>query len=145
MSWIWSIPRKTVEQVLIQRVVLYSWEDVHLQPFLKSCEPPHVPQRKSLFRKSTRSHFVVVYKGLPWWRSATKSTCNAGGLVWSLGQEESWRRAWQPTSVFFPIKFHGQRSLVGYSPWGSQKVGRDSTHADTQIKQLVWYSHHYCY
>ena len=23
----------------------------------------------------------------------------------------------QPTSVFLPGKFHGQRSLVGYSPW----------------------------
>ena len=29
-----------------------------------------------------------------------------------------WRRKWQPTSVFLPGKFrHGQRSLVGYSPW----------------------------
>ena len=25
---------------------------------------------------------------------------------------------WQPTPVFFPGKFHGQRSLVGNSPWG---------------------------
>ena len=29
-----------------------------------------------------------------------------------------WRRKWQPTPVFLPGKFHGQRSLVGYSPWG---------------------------
>ena len=29
-----------------------------------------------------------------------------------------WRRKWQPTPVFLPEKFHGQRSLVGYSPWG---------------------------
>ena len=28
-----------------------------------------------------------------------------------------WRRRWQPTSVFLPGKSHGQRSLVGYSPW----------------------------
>ena len=28
-----------------------------------------------------------------------------------------WRRAWQPTPVFLPGKFHGQRSLAGYSPW----------------------------
>jgi len=28
-----------------------------------------------------------------------------------------WRRKWQPTSVFLPGKSHGQRSLVGYSPW----------------------------
>ena len=25
-------------------------------------------------------------------------------------------RKWQPTPIFLPRKFHGQRSLVGYSP-----------------------------
>ena len=29
-----------------------------------------------------------------------------------------WRRAWQPTPVFLPGESHGQRSLVGYNPWG---------------------------
>ena len=29
-----------------------------------------------------------------------------------------WRREWLPTLVFLPGEFHGQRSLVGYSPWG---------------------------
>ena len=29
-----------------------------------------------------------------------------------------WRREWQATPVFFPGEPHGQRSLVGYSPWG---------------------------
>ena len=28
-----------------------------------------------------------------------------------------WRRAWQPTPVFLPGESHGQRSLVGHSPW----------------------------
>jgi len=28
-----------------------------------------------------------------------------------------WRREWQPTPVFLPGEFHGQRSLAGYSPW----------------------------
>ena len=28
-----------------------------------------------------------------------------------------WRRKWQPTPVFLPGEFHGQRSLAGYSPW----------------------------
>ena len=32
-----------------------------------------------------------------------------------------WRRAWKPTPVFLPGKFHGQRSLVGYSPWGHKE------------------------
>ena len=29
-----------------------------------------------------------------------------------------WRRAWQPTPVFLAGEFYGQRTLVGYSPWG---------------------------
>ena len=32
-----------------------------------------------------------------------------------------WRRAWQPTSVFLPGKFHGHRSLAGCSPWGHKE------------------------
>ena len=32
-----------------------------------------------------------------------------------------WRRKWQPTPVFCPGKSHGQRSLVGYSPWGPKE------------------------
>ena len=48
--------------------------------------------------------------------------------VWvqSLGWEDlPWRREWQPTPVFLPGEFHGQRSLVGYSPWGHKEL--DST------------------
>ena len=33
-----------------------------------------------------------------------------------------WRRAWQCTSVFLPGESHGQRSLVGYSPWGRKEL-----------------------
>ena len=36
-----------------------------------------------------------------------------------------WRRKWQPTPVLLPGKFHGWRSLVGYSPWGCK--GADMT------------------
>ena len=32
-----------------------------------------------------------------------------------------WRRAWQPTPVFLPGESHGQRSLVGCSPWGPKE------------------------
>ena len=36
-----------------------------------------------------------------------------------------WKRKWQPTLVFWPGKSHGQRTLAGYSPWGSQRVGHN--------------------
>ena len=33
-----------------------------------------------------------------------------------------WRRKWQPTPVLLPGKSHGQRSMVGYSPWGCKEL-----------------------
>ena len=36
-----------------------------------------------------------------------------------------WRREYQPISVVLPGEFHGQRSLVGYIPWGHK--GSDMT------------------
>ena len=29
------------------------------------------------------------------------------------GQEDPWRRGWEPTPVFLPGESHGQRTLVG--------------------------------
>ena len=42
-----------------------------------------------------------------------------------------WRRKWLPIPVFLPGMSHGQRSLVGYNPWGCKRVGPDwaSPHA----------------
>ena len=37
------------------------------------------------------------------------------------------KRKWQSTPVFLPGKSHGQRNLVGYSPWGHKRVGHDLT------------------
>ena len=33
-----------------------------------------------------------------------------------------WRRQWHPTPVLLSGKCHGQRSLVGYSPWGGEEL-----------------------
>ena len=43
----------------------------------------------------------------------------------SLPSSISWRRQWHPTPVLLPRKSHGQRSLVGCSPWG--RWGLDTT------------------
>ena len=52
-----------------------------------------------------------------------------------------WRRAWQLTPVFLPGKSHGQRSLVGYSSWGCERVGRDLA---TEQKLYI-HTHIYAY
>ena len=38
-----------------------------------------------------------------------------------------WRKSWQPTPVFLPGESHGQRSMVGYSPWSYKES--DTTEA----------------
>ena len=42
--------------------------------------------------------------------------------VWPLGRKDPLEKEWQPTPVFLPGEFHGQRSLVGYSPWGHKEL-----------------------
>ena len=62
-----------------------------------------------------------------------------------LVREIPWRREWQPTPVFLPGEFHGQRSLVGYSPWGQATVPESdmTEQLNTQTVKTVWYCEKY--
>ena len=43
--------------------------------------------------------------------------------VWRILKKlKLWSRKWQPTSVFLPANFYGQRSMAGYSPWGQKDL-----------------------
>ena len=55
-----------------------------------------------------------MYVGSPSGSDDKESTYKQKIQVQSLEKE----MAWQPTPVFSPGEFHGQRSLVGYSPQG---------------------------
>ena len=57
--------------------------------------------------------------------------------VRSLAQEDPWRRKWQPTLVFLPGESHGQRSLVGYTPWG-RKVRHNGVTNTQSLKYEVF-------
>ena len=59
---------------------------------------------------------LLVVKNLP----ASVGEVRDVGLIPGLGRSP-WRRKWQPTPVFMPGEFHGQRSLVGYSSCDCQK------------------------
>ena len=59
----------------------------------------------------------ICSDGLRRWLSGEESACRCrrcGFDPW-MGKIP-WRRKWQPTFVFLPGKFHGQRSLLVYSP-----------------------------
>ena len=52
-----------------------------------------------------------------------------------LAMQKTMRRKWQPTPVFLPEKFHGQRSLVGYSPWRHKELDTtEHTHTLVRIR-----------
>ena len=54
-----------------------------------------------------------------------------------------WRRKCQPTPVFLPGKSHGQRSLVGYSPWVCKRIRHDLTKQQQQIYPYTCYLYAY--
>ena len=64
---------------------------------------------------------ISTMEGFPGGASGKEPTCQCrkwkrrGFDPWA--QKIPWRRKRQPTLVFLPREFHGQRSLVGYSSW----------------------------
>ena len=51
-----------------------------------------------------------------------------------------WSRKWPPTPVFLPGKSHGQRGLVGYSPWACKEsdMTEQSTHVIHNILHILY-------
>ena len=71
------------------------------------------------------------------WASLVAQTVKNPLAVWktwvrSLGWKIPWRRVWQPTPVFLPGEFPGQRSLMGYSPWGLKELDMTEQLSTTQ-------------
>ena len=75
---------------------------------------PYPPLQGSLVTQTLKNLLVMQVRGFnPW---IGKMPC---------------RRAWQPNPIFLPGESHGQRSLVGYSPWSLKEpdtTERLSTH-----------------
>ena len=77
-------------------------------------------------------HSFLNYLGLPRWHSGKESTCLCrrlqrlgfdpwiGKIPWR--RKSHWRGKWQPTPIFLPGQFHGQRSLEGYNPKGCKEL-----------------------
>ena len=76
-----------------------------------------IPSRESLYREKN----FDISECLSGKESACQ--CRKHGFDPWFGKI-SWRRKWQPTSAFLPGKSHGQRSLMGYRPWGHKRVSR---------------------
>ena len=77
--------------------------------------------------------------GFPGGSDGKQSACNVGRLgldPWV--RKIRWRRAWKPTPVFLPGESHGQRSLVGYSPWGHKESDMTEQLTHTCVHVHTW-------
>ena len=88
--------------------------------------------------------WLCLVLGLPRWLSGKESACQCRRQEFDLWiQKIPWRRKWQPTPVFLPGKFHGQRSLAGCTPWGC-KASEMTEHTSTHMLSLgggLWALH----
>ena len=113
-----------------------NWREVtslfHLLYVFSPCCVNHVPCSVI----SAAGSIVMSYQfcwWFRWWR-----TC----LQWRRLEYNPWvrkipwRRARQLTPVFLPGESHGQRSLMGYSPWGHKA-------SDMSEALMWWWSQHH--
>ena len=75
--------------------------------------------------------------GFPGGSDGKESACNAGDPGSILGKILGNPREWQSTPIFLPGEFHGQRSLVGYSPWGCKELDM-TEYAHTHRRDEWW-------
>ena len=84
-----------------------------------------------------------------WWRSDKEFACQCRRYkrhgFEPCVRKIPWSRKWQPAPVFLPGKFHGQRSLEGYSPWGHKESDTTEcacmhTHTHTYTYLFTWFS-----
>ena len=82
---------------------------------------------------SKRSHLTIFYTGYKSTSPKLDTSFPGGSVVKNLPANARrsrfdpwmgkipWRRKWQPSQVLLPGESHGQRTLVGYSPWGRKE------------------------
>ena len=70
----------------------------------------------------------------PWCWETLKVRAEGDDRGWDgwMASPTQWRRDRLPTPVFLPAEFHGQSSLVGYSPWSCKESGMTEWLTHTQ-------------
>ena len=84
------------------------------------------PDQEDPLEESMATHSSILAWRTPWteeqWVTKSRTLLsNKHSHFLSHIFKYVWRRKWQPTPEFLPGESHGQRSLVGYSPWGRKE------------------------
>ena len=88
------------------------------QQLLSLC---HVLDSLASLHRTTLTPWALIPGG----SGRKESACNAGDAGSIPGSGRSLEKEWQSTPLFLTAESHGQRSLVGYSPWGLHGLGQD--------------------
>ena len=89
---------------------------------------------------------LLIFIGVLWAFLVAQMVKNLSAMwdtwVWSLGWEDLLEKGMATYSVFLPGEFHGQRSWVGYSPWGCKESDTTErlTHRNRILLGLPWRS-----
>ena len=87
--------------------------------------------RTQLSNEHTRC--FTLFSGLPWWLSGKEFSCQCRRHRLDLWVRKiPWWRKRQLTPAFLSGKSHGQRSLMGYSPWDHRRVRHDLVNQQQQ-------------
>ena len=62
---------------------------------------------------------------------------DAGDRFNSCIEQIPWREKRQPIPIFLPGKSHGQRSWVGYHPWGHKSQTQFSNYTTTPLERQM--------
>ena len=97
------------------------------------------------FKSAPSSAFLIpAFQGFPGGTSGKEPACQCRThkrpRLNPWVRKIPWGRAWQPTPVFLPGEFHGQRSLEGYSLLGHKESGMTEAicvHTCTPVFQVL--------
>ena len=120
-NWLWSeggVPRRTGQRE-IALVALWMGEWGHEPRATGSLSQLEEPRGLSLWNSPVAQYLGCGSPGGSDGR--VFPLCRRPGFNPWVGKTP-WRRTQQPTPVFLPGESHGQRSLVGCSPWGRKEL-----------------------
>ena len=126
--------REAPGKSMVIKIALWKWLLCYLPGFIYNTVKDHKQYLLSNYSVLMDSQVALVVKNLPASAGDTRGTGSIPGLGRFPGS-----RKWQPAPVL-PGKFHGQRSLADYSPWGCRDLNmtkRLSSHTHTHTFCVV--------
>ena len=122
-TWVCICVNKIKQPILWQVINFKDWFFSFKR--VKNCVHRIVRISHLLGLKAQMDIFLIYWypcKCFPGGSMVKESACQCRRPGFNLWVRKiTWRRKWQPSSVFLPGKSHGQRHLVGYSPWGHKE------------------------